>query len=382
MMRRLADPVLSHLAEGTLKTRMPVEQAPGADRRSVTHLEALGRLLAGMAPWLELGPDNTEEGRLREHYGALARRALTHAVDPASPDFLNFTKDRQPLVDAAFLGQALLRAPKALRDGLDDTTKRHLIAALESSRVIVPNYNNLAALHRHSRGRAQAARRVVGSPSRRLCRPAARAVVQGRRRVRRRRGFSLGLLRQLRDPPHDARRAGRVRGREAGVEESGAARRPARATLRGDSGTSALRRTVRFRRSAARSAYRFGASHLLAQMALRRALPDGVTPAQVRGALTGDHPSVHRGVGNVDAGGWLQIGLGHRLALERPTSRTGSCICSVGLLRIGSGGNRRILVGRRPTLESVRAGQARRFDRSLSRSWKLGARSIQPAINS
>ena len=55
-MRRLADPVLTNLADGTLKARMPVEQAAGADRRSVTHLEALGRLLAGIAPWLELPP--------------------------------------------------------------------------------------------------------------------------------------------------------------------------------------------------------------------------------------------------------------------------------------------------------------------------------------
>ena len=124
MLRRLADPVLTNLAQGTLKARMPVEQAPGADRRSVTHLEALGRLLAGMAPWLELGADGTEEGRLRGRYADLARRAIARAVDPASPDFLNFTRDRQPLVDAAFLGQALLRAPKTLRDALDDTTKR------------------------------------------------------------------------------------------------------------------------------------------------------------------------------------------------------------------------------------------------------------------
>ena len=33
-------------------------------------------------------------------------------------------------------------------------------------------------------------------------------------------------------------------------------------------------------------AYRCGAFHLLAQTALRRTLPDGVRPAQVRGALT------------------------------------------------------------------------------------------------
>ena len=64
-LRRLADPVLNNLANGTLKARMPVEQAAGADRRAVSHLEAIGRLAAGIAPWLELAPDDTAEGRLR-----------------------------------------------------------------------------------------------------------------------------------------------------------------------------------------------------------------------------------------------------------------------------------------------------------------------------
>ncbi|HEV2445302.1 MAG TPA: DUF2264 domain-containing protein, partial [Candidatus Sulfopaludibacter sp.] len=54
-LEKLAGPVLRHLAAGTLKRSMPVECATGnvADRRKYTHLEALGRLLAGIAPWLE-----------------------------------------------------------------------------------------------------------------------------------------------------------------------------------------------------------------------------------------------------------------------------------------------------------------------------------------
>src|SRR5262245_35351361 len=65
-MRRLADPVLAHAAKRTLKTSMPVQQAPGADRRSVTHLEAIGRLLTGLAPWIELGEDpSTTSGSSR-----------------------------------------------------------------------------------------------------------------------------------------------------------------------------------------------------------------------------------------------------------------------------------------------------------------------------
>src|SRR4051794_4403867 len=89
LMRRLADPVLENLAAGTLKARMPVEQATGANRKNVTHLEAIGRLLAGLAPWIELGADATTEGKLRGTYADLARRAIARAVDPSSPDFLN-----------------------------------------------------------------------------------------------------------------------------------------------------------------------------------------------------------------------------------------------------------------------------------------------------
>ena len=62
---RIAEPVLTHLAAGTLKRSMPVEQAEGANRAPVTHLEALGRLLAGLAPWLALPAADTAEGRPR-----------------------------------------------------------------------------------------------------------------------------------------------------------------------------------------------------------------------------------------------------------------------------------------------------------------------------
>ncbi len=82
VLRRLADPVLTNLANGTLKLRMPVEQSAGAKRQTVTHLEALGRLIAGIAPWMELPADDTAEGRLRVQYADLARRAIGRAVDP------------------------------------------------------------------------------------------------------------------------------------------------------------------------------------------------------------------------------------------------------------------------------------------------------------
>ena len=88
VMQKLADPVLNNLAGETLKQRMPVEQAAGAKREGVTHLEALGRLMAGIAPWLELPADASAEGQIRARYGSLARRAIavsyTHLTLPTN----------------------------------------------------------------------------------------------------------------------------------------------------------------------------------------------------------------------------------------------------------------------------------------------------------
>lgn len=141
---RIARPLLTNLAAGTLKKNMPVESM-AADintRYTCTYLEALGRILVGISPWLELGPDQTPEGKLRAEYIDLAAKAIAQGVDPSSPDYLNFNKGRQPLVDAAFLAHALLRAPKQVWGNLDETTKARLIAELKSSRVIKPSETN------------------------------------------------------------------------------------------------------------------------------------------------------------------------------------------------------------------------------------------------
>ena len=142
ILSRVADPVLTHLASGTLKTSMPVEEADGAGRRPVTHLEAFGRLVAGIAPWIELSTDATAEGKRRAEYADKVRAALASAVDPASPDFMNFTSGGQPLVDAAFLGHGVLRAPRALGAALSAATRGQLVAALEATRSIQPGFNN------------------------------------------------------------------------------------------------------------------------------------------------------------------------------------------------------------------------------------------------
>ena len=82
---RVTAPVLENLAANQLKARMPFEAAKGhdTDRRAVTHLEALGRTLRGIAPWLGVIGADGEEEKTRAHFADLTRRALAHALDSA-----------------------------------------------------------------------------------------------------------------------------------------------------------------------------------------------------------------------------------------------------------------------------------------------------------
>jgi len=141
---KIADPVLSNLSNNTLKKNMPFESlSKDPLRKQVSYLEALGRTVCGVAPWLELGPDNTEEGKLRAKYIEMTVKGIKNAVDPNSPDYLVFdNRHSQPLVDAAFLAQGLLRAPKQLWNQLDAETKANLIREFKKSRAIIPKESN------------------------------------------------------------------------------------------------------------------------------------------------------------------------------------------------------------------------------------------------
>jgi len=69
-------------------------------------------------------------------------QCIHNATDPQSADYMNFTKGGQPVVDAAFLSQALLRAPSQLWGRLSQVDKEHVINALKSTRIITPGYSN------------------------------------------------------------------------------------------------------------------------------------------------------------------------------------------------------------------------------------------------
>lgn len=68
---KIADPVINNLSKDQLKKKIPIGRSSSAlasSREFVTHMESVGRTIAGIAPWLELGPDETPEGKLREKY--------------------------------------------------------------------------------------------------------------------------------------------------------------------------------------------------------------------------------------------------------------------------------------------------------------------------
>lgn len=141
---RIYDPVVRNLAAGNLKQNMPYESINGGDRRPVSYLEAFGRSFCGIAPWLELGVDDTKEGMLRKEYADLTLSALKNAVAPKSADFMDFTKNTvsQPLVDAAYLCEGLLHSRTQIYDRLDKNTRKNLLTALETTRQIRPNESN------------------------------------------------------------------------------------------------------------------------------------------------------------------------------------------------------------------------------------------------
>ncbi|WP_317162839.1 DUF2264 domain-containing protein [Sunxiuqinia indica] len=70
-----------------LKVSLSVETTTGAKEKPSTYLKTVGRLLAGISPWLESESGNREEKRLRSEYGEKTLQTIAAIVDSGSPDF-------------------------------------------------------------------------------------------------------------------------------------------------------------------------------------------------------------------------------------------------------------------------------------------------------
>ena len=327
---RLAAPLLHALAQRRLRVTMPVEGPKAAEQKRYTHLEGFARLLCGLAPWLARNEDG-------DRWAALAREAIDAITDPASPDCGNFTEgNRQPLVDAAFLAQALLRAPQVLWAPLPAHVQANVINALVATRRIEPWENNwvlFAAL-------IEAALQRFGVPR-----------DEGRlsHGLNRHRDWYLGDGWYGDGPQFHADYYNSYVIHPMLVEVLDVV--AAESAEWRDFHTAAVARLARFAAVQERMiapdgsypvlgrsiAYRGGAFQSLALAAWRHGLPAGLSPAQVRRALTSVLQRTLGAPGTFDANGWLRIGLaGAQPSLAEDYISTGSLyLCSTLLLPLG-----------------------------------------------
>jgi hypothetical protein len=336
-MRRVSNPVLEAVSKAQLRATMPVEAAAGLEqeRRKSTHLEAFGRLLCGIAPWLESTVDPSEAA-LQSSYREWARTGIRNGTDPASPDYMNFDLTSQSLVDTAFLALAILRAPKQLWEPLDRATRTNLVKALHASRQVLPGQTNWLLFS----ATVEAALCFMGEAWDELR-------VDYALQMHKEWFFGDGVYGDGARFHWDYYNSFVIQPMLIQVIET----LPAKSAM-----WSALKPLVheRAQRYAAiqermispeatfpaigRSiTYRFGAFHLLADISLRRQLPSPVAPEQVRSALTAVMRRMIERPGTFDAKGWLTIGFaGHQPSLGEPYISTGSLyLCSAAWLPLG-----------------------------------------------
>ncbi|HEX3046915.1 MAG TPA: DUF2264 domain-containing protein [Bacillota bacterium] len=338
VLEKIAQPVLQALAERKLKKTMPVEGIGDEryDRRHFSHLEALARTLVGTAPWLECPGLTGAEESLRQTYCSLARRAIDAGTDPDSPDYMNFSFSYQPIVDAAFLAQAVLRAPCELWNQLEPRVRCNLVNGLKATRSRKPHYNNWLLFS----AMIETALFKMGEDWDRMRVDYA---------LRQHQQWYLGDG-YYGDGPEfhwDFYNSFVIQPmlveiiRQVGPEEpEWAALEPdirKRARRYGEIQERLISPEGTFPAIGRSLAYRFGAFQHLALMALQHNLPEGVAPAQVRCALTAVIRRMMEAPGTFDERGFLTVGFcGRQPEVGEMYISTGSLyLCTGALLPLG-----------------------------------------------
>lgn len=144
LLRKIALPVLRPLAEGNLHAVLQPDLGR-PEQRHTAPLEAFGRTVLGISPWLAAKGLPPEEEALRSETASLARAALARAVEPGGPDrmdFLDSGDSIQPIVDAAFLAAGLLNAWDELWEKSTPETRGNLLDAMRQIRRKKPCRSN------------------------------------------------------------------------------------------------------------------------------------------------------------------------------------------------------------------------------------------------
>lgn len=287
---------------------------------------------------LEGHPQTGEEGGLRDELIHLSRQALASGVDPQSPDRFDIRGGTQPLVDMAFLAQALIRSPRVLWGGLDEATQAGLIRKFMQAREILPYFNNWllfsamveTALFKFGTSWEWDAVRIDYA-------------------LRQHDSWYVGDGTYSDGPSYhwDYYNGYVIQPMLIDILEEVGPERSQWAQL----ATNVRARAARYAGIQLRLispegtyppigrslAYRFGAFHALAQSALRQELPDGVSPGEVRTALTTVLERQVEVPGTFDEDGWLTIGFaGRQPSIGERYITTGSLyLCATVLLPLG-----------------------------------------------
>jgi len=338
-MDKVARPVMMNLAEDRLKQQMPGVQSPhidnAAERSKVAYLEAFGRTFSGIAPWINSEGGSKEEIALRDQYRQWSLKAVAHAVDPSSKDYMKWDGG-QPLVDASFLALGLIRCPWVWNH-LDSAVQKQVVTAFLTTRNTVPVYSNwllfsamIETFFCHYNLPYDAVRIdyairefsehwYVGDGmfsdgmqfhldyyNSYVIQPYLQVVLETISKRRNSYNFFI--------PKFD-----KIRKRYAEIQER---------MINTDGSFAITGRSI---------VYRGGAFQQLADMSLRKELPASLPPAQVRSALTAVIKKTLGSPASFDAKGWLNIGLsGHQPELADVYITTGSLyLCSEIFLPLG-----------------------------------------------
>ncbi len=323
-LQKIAFPVLNNLSKGSLRKNMPYE-SPSLEGQKFSYLEAFARVFNGIAPWLELGPDSSEEGIVRENYIQMTKKAISNAVNPNNNDYIFVVEPKQSLVDVALFAQGLLRAKNQIWLNLQMDDQARIIRELKNTRVIAPYENHwllftsmIEAALLEFTGECDKERLSYGVQKFRD------ELYMGDGIYSDGESFTSGYFNSMVIHPmlNDILKVMRKYGINDGEFLDVQLMRSSRLS-------SQLERTISpegtYPLIGSCMGYRCGIFHLLSQAALLKILPRNINPAQVRSALTAVLKKQFGENQNFSSSGWLILGLnGSQTDIAENDINTGS----------------------------------------------------------
>lgn len=144
-MDKMVKPVLYNLAKDSLRIAMPTTTSIRVDNKEhrikVQYVEVLGRVLSGIAPWLQLEGGSEPEIALRKQYREWVLQGIKNSLDSNAKDFMRYDIGGQQLVDASFVALAFIRAPW-LWENLDKKNQALLVKSIATTRKFKPGFSN------------------------------------------------------------------------------------------------------------------------------------------------------------------------------------------------------------------------------------------------